>query len=163
MPRARLIPCGSGAAARVRSAAAGLSGTITETSELDSASDGAGCSVRLIPAFLADLDIETLDFLVECRERHTETLGRLCLIPTALLQHVVDDPSLAVFENVEQGSIRPMLEHRHGCAAPGNLVGKQVDGDVGSSREHNRALDRVLKFAHVSRPGVVQQRAQALR
>src|SRR5690349_15703708 len=57
-----------------------------------------------------DLDVQPLDLLVERRERDAEALGCLGLVPLHLLEHVGDDASLALLDDLEQGRIGGIFE-----------------------------------------------------
>src|SRR5712692_6974459 len=118
---------------------------------------------ELLPRLLLNLNIQTLDFLIQSGKRHVELLGRIGLVPVAFLQHVNQDVPLAIFHDVEQRSIAAMLQQRKGRAAAGDRVGKQVGADLRSRGEHHRPLDHVFQLTHVSGPGVGQQRPQRFR
>ena len=43
------------------------------------------------------------------------------------------------------------------------IVGQQVDGDIGSGRQHNRALDYIFQLANIPWPIVVHEHAHGFR
>src|SRR5581483_5611092 len=107
-----------------------------------------------------DLDVQTFDLLIQGGEWNAEALGGFGLVPVALFQHVHDDAALAIFHDVEKRGVGAVLEDRQAQPASHDGVRQQVNGDAGSGGEHDGALDHVLQFAHVSRPGIIQQHAQ---
>src|SRR5208282_1690204 len=107
----------------------------------------------VLPApLLLDLNIQPADFLVQGRERNVEAFGGFGLIPVTAFQHVGDDAAFEVSDNFKQGSIRRRIVHAEGRTASQHGIGQQIDADLRSRRQHNSALDHVLKFAHIARP-----------
>src|SRR6266567_8966633 len=79
----------------------------------------------LLPSPFSNLDIQSLDLLVQRRERNMELLRGIRLIPVAALQLLDDDPPLDVFENVEQRRIRIVLQQRILEASSSDVSGQQ--------------------------------------
>src|SRR5579864_4813034 len=57
---------------------------------------------RLFSSFFLDIDVQTLDLLVQGGKWDVEALGRVGLIPVTLFQHLDDDLPLAIFHDVEE-------------------------------------------------------------
>jgi hypothetical protein len=69
----------------------------------------------LFSPFSLDLDIESLDFLVQGGQWNLEPFSGLGLVAIALFQHVGDYAALALLNDVEQGSVGALFkdgEHR---------------------------------------------------
>src|SRR5438270_2579935 len=111
----------------------------------------------LFPGFSLDLDIQPFDFLVQSGEWNAEALGGFGLIPVALLQHVGDDPTLTILNDIEQRSIGSVFQDRERAAAFDNLVGQELGADLGSRRQNHGAFDNILQLAHIARPGISNQ------
>src|SRR5450631_88728 len=80
---------------------------------------------------LLDFDVQTLDFLIQRGEGYAELLRSICLVPVAALQLVHDDAPLNVFDDVEEGSIRIVLQQAGRVAAPGQMARQQVRSNAG--------------------------------
>src|SRR3981081_1530259 len=68
-----------------------------------------GC--YLPPPFFLDLNIQAADLLIQGRERHMEALGGLGLIPITAFQHVGDDSTLNVLDDLKERRIRRWIVH----------------------------------------------------
>src|SRR5438067_3158839 len=91
-----------------------------------------------------------------------EAAGGIGLVPLAALQHVEDDAAFAIFDDLEQAGIGPVLQRARGHAAAHHFVGQQIEPDHGAGSQHHRALNHVFQFADVARPSVIHQRTQGL-
>src|SRR5215469_2972665 len=85
----------------------------------------------LFPALLFNLDIQSLDFLVQCGQRYAEALGRFRLVPATLFEHVNDDLALAFLDQFKQRCVGSGLDEWDYSAAPDNVIGKEFRPNVG--------------------------------
>jgi len=62
--------------------------------------------------------------------------------------------ALAVFHDIEQGSVAAMFHHWNRSAAAHDDVGQEVGSNVLAGGEDDRPLNYVFQLAHVSRPRI---------
>jgi hypothetical protein len=86
----------------------------------------------LLSAALADLDVQSLDFLIEGGERDAKLFCGFRLIPITTFQFLNDDASFDHLEDIEERSVGIVFQQRILEAAAGNVPGQQVGADHGT-------------------------------
>src|ERR1017187_1494473 len=69
------------------------------------AGQAKACPTKSAVGFLADLDIEALDLLVQRAQRNTQAFGGLGLAPVALFEPLQDDAPFVVVDNLEKRGV----------------------------------------------------------
>src|ERR1017187_135465 len=70
------------------------------------AGQAKACPTKTSPiGFLADLDIQALDLLVQRAERNTQAFGGFGLAPVALFEPLQDNAPFVVVDNLEKRSV----------------------------------------------------------
>src|ERR1700730_1254114 len=115
------------------------------------------CCEERLSVFPVQLGLAPAQHLLEALTSEPESLRGPGLRP-ALAQRVLDHPALERLDGLVAGTRR-----RNGAGAGRDAVGQMR----GSERatvvcERHRALDLVLQFAHVSRPGVAAEELERL-
>src|SRR2546430_945489 len=130
----------------------------------------------------ADINSETLDFLIEGGKRNHKSLGGFGLVPAGALQHINNNPALDLVHDLEQGRLR-MVRRRTRTGLAGkrrqkfrelqahtandllaaNAFREQVHIHALLSGEDHRALDDVLELPHVAGPIVIHQQLHGRR
>ena len=83
----------------------------------------------LVSGSLLDLDVESLDLLVEGGEGDSEVFGGFGLVPVAALEAVGDDAALDLFHEVEEAGVGFVFEQAGGVGVAGELRGEKLRRD----------------------------------